>query len=355
MARLRTGQLALAFGAALLLAGCVEGTSPAGGVGAAGTEAASRTARAGKAVERDVERPDIFKASDKGLWDGRPSLGGVWVAHPAVQDPERVLIRNTATGATVEGALFRRERDMPGPLLQVSSDAAEALGLLAGQPADLTVVALRREVVTPEPAPVEAEPADAPAAPAPAPEASDTRPEARPAPVAAAAAAGAAAAGTAVDAGAAAAGTAADTAAEPPAPVQKRKWWQKKPKPAAEEPAAAASDVAPVTTVTIDSAPLDAPAAAAEEPAPSVGTVASGGNLSLPYIQIGTFSAEANANEAAAALGKAGLTAAVKKTGAGGKTVWRVIAGPAATVAERNAILKTVTGLGYKDAYPVAG
>jgi cell division septation protein DedD len=45
----------------------------------------------------------------------------------------------------VIGALFKRERDNPGPSLQISSDAAAALGLLAGQPAKINVTALRRE------------------------------------------------------------------------------------------------------------------------------------------------------------------------------------------------------------------
>lgn len=96
-------------------------------------------------VERDVEAPDVFQVTDSGLWDGRPSLGGVWVAHPDVVDPERVIIRNQDTGAFVIGALFRRERDNPGPVIQVSSDAAAALDMLAGAPATLQVTALRRE------------------------------------------------------------------------------------------------------------------------------------------------------------------------------------------------------------------
>ncbi|MEC7965217.1 MAG: SPOR domain-containing protein, partial [Pseudomonadota bacterium] len=33
-------------------------------------------------VERDIEAPDVFQQTEAGLWDGRPSLGGVWVAHP---------------------------------------------------------------------------------------------------------------------------------------------------------------------------------------------------------------------------------------------------------------------------------
>ena len=96
-------------------------------------------------IERDVEAPEVFQVTDSGLWDGRPSLGGVWVAHPDVIDPERVIIRNQDTGAFVIGALFRRERENPGPALQVSSDAAAALDMLAGAPVTLQVTALRRE------------------------------------------------------------------------------------------------------------------------------------------------------------------------------------------------------------------
>jgi rare lipoprotein A len=101
----------------------------------------------GATEERDVEAPEVFQKTDTGLWDGRPSLGGVWVAHPDVTDPERVIIRNDTNGKFVIGALFRRERDNPGPALQVSSDAAQELGMLAGSPAALNVVALRREEV----------------------------------------------------------------------------------------------------------------------------------------------------------------------------------------------------------------
>lgn len=108
--------------------------------------------------EQDVERPDLFSATDRGLWDGRPSLGGIWVAHPDVREPERVIIRNTGTGQSTIGALFRRERENPGPLMQLSSDAAEALGILPGAPTELNVVALRREEVE-MPAAADAEPA----------------------------------------------------------------------------------------------------------------------------------------------------------------------------------------------------
>ncbi|WP_319825997.1 SPOR domain-containing protein [Thalassovita sp.] len=116
-------------------------------------------ARAVRLIERDVEAPDVFQVTEAGLWDGRPSLGGVWVAHPDVVEPERVIIRSTSSDKFVIGALFRRERENPGPRLQVSSDAAAALGMLAGQPANLNVTALRRETVEETP-PEPAAPAD---------------------------------------------------------------------------------------------------------------------------------------------------------------------------------------------------
>ena len=114
----------------------------------------------------DVEAPEVFRVSEPGLWDGRPSLGGIWVAHPDVTDPERVRMVNQSNGQSVVGALFRRERDLPGPALQVSSDAAEALGMLAGAPVTLDVVAMRR--IDP-PAPEEASAAPEPVAGAVAP------------------------------------------------------------------------------------------------------------------------------------------------------------------------------------------
>ena len=104
-------------------------------------------------AERDVEAPDVVNISEAGLWDGRPSLGGIWVAHPDAKDPEKVIIRNPQNGKFVIGALFRREREFSGPSLQLSSDAADALGILAGQPTKVSVVALRRQSVpveTPE-------------------------------------------------------------------------------------------------------------------------------------------------------------------------------------------------------------
>ena len=246
-------------------------------------DAAATPATSTRLVERDVEAPDVFQVTDSGLWDGRPSLGGVWVAHPDVAEPERVIIRNQANSKFVIGALFRRERENPGPVLQVSSDAAAALGMLAGAPAELNVTALRREAA-PEPVETEAamtEELDAP----------DT-----------------------IEA----------TALDPVAG------------------AAAAIDEAEATTV-----------AATPEPAPAPTPKPQSSSLTKPYIQIGIFSVEGNANNTATAMRQAGMVPTVKKQSASGKTFWRVIVGPAQNKAERTALLKKIKGIGFDDAYPV--
>ena len=133
--------------AAVLLSGCDENGQLSLKALQTSPDATVTPATTARLVERDVEAPDVFQVTETGLWDGRPSLGGVWVAHPDVQDPERVIIRNQANGKFVIGALFRRERDNPGPSLQLSSDAADAIEVLAGQPVPLNVTALRREAV----------------------------------------------------------------------------------------------------------------------------------------------------------------------------------------------------------------
>lgn len=75
------------------------------------------------------------------VWDGRPSLGGAWVAHPDVSEPQRVRIVRASNGASVEGWLFRRDRPESGPDLQISSQAASELGIDANEPVPLRVEA----------------------------------------------------------------------------------------------------------------------------------------------------------------------------------------------------------------------
>lgn len=244
-----------------------------------------------KFVEQDVEAPDVFSATEAGLWDGRPSLGGVWVAHPDVTDPERVLIRNRSNGKFVVGALFRRERDNPGPRLQLSSDAAQALNVLAGSPVELEVVALRKEqipVAPPAPEPGN-EVATAIATP-------DAIEQARLDPIAAAEAA---------------------IEAAPPTQVETET-----------VAAAARADPQPVSTLPVST-------------------------LEKPFIQVGIFSTEKNAERAAGQLRSAGMVPTLRQQQSSGKTIWRVLVGPATSADERETLLTRIKSEGYSDAYTV--
>lgn len=285
----KIGRLSVLASAAITLAGCEDGKTFNLFKPKAQEEGVTEVSqKPGKTVERDVEAPDLFYKAESGLWDGRPSLGGVWVAHPDVTDPLRVKIHNEANGKTIVGALFRRERENPGPRIQVSSDAASKLKMLAGQPVKLDIVALRREKIeepAPEPETVSAkETLDAP-------EAIEEKPLD---PIASAAAAIDAAEGKPV--------------ARPATPS---------PKPAA--------------------APAVAPS-----------------KLAKPYIQLGTFGRKENADKVIEDMRKEGLFAIAKEQTSGGKTVWRVLVGPAGRRAERTAMLRKVKSMGFKDAYTVS-
>ena len=269
----RTGRIACVLTLALTLAACEGGLQLPFGAGAgAGNSDTPTRASSTRLVERDVEAPEVFQVTDEGLWDGRPSLGGVWVASPEASDPERVIIRNEENGRFVIGALFRRERETPGPTLQVSSDAADALNMVAGSPVSLNVTALRREEVA------ETDPEDAPS--------EDT----------------------------AATGDIATTSLD--------------------DPIAAAA-------AAIDAAEADAPAG----PAPQASS------LDRPYIQIGIFSVEANADNTADMMRQAGMVPTVHEQTSSGRDFWRVVVGPAATASERAQLLDSVRGLGFTDAY----
>ncbi|MEL6518551.1 MAG: SPOR domain-containing protein, partial [Pseudomonadota bacterium] len=258
-------------------------------------------AAAASSVERDVESPDVFNVTDGALWDGRPSLGGVWVAHPDVADPERVIIRNEANGQSVIGALFRRERDNPGPTIQVSSDAADALGMLAGQPADLSVVALRREQTPVAPVlgePVlDADPAD-PAATDPL------------------------------------------IAAAPLEPITTTSLDGTTPE---------ADALPPLSDATASAATAAAPVAPAPLPATTTATT----TLDKPFIQIGIFSVEENAANTATSLRNIGIIPSVLEQESQGKTFWRVVVGPAFSRDEQRVVLGQVRELGFDDAFYV--
>lgn len=289
-------RLGLAACALAALAGCGEDFQPFSNIGTRNaTGDGPAPIGATRLVERDIEAPDVFQVTEEGLWDGRPSLGGVWVAHPSADDPERVIIRNEENGRFVIGALFRREIDGPGPDLMISSDAAAALNILAGDPTRVQVTALRREEV-----------ADPVVAPAPG-----------------------------------------------------------------AEPTLAAAESTAIATPEITATPIGDPIAAAaaaisqaeqaQSPAPAsqpapvalASALPSDAALERPFVQIGIFSVQENANNTAQALRNAGLVPTIYDQSTNGRRFWRVVVGPAQSAEDRASILRAVGDLGFADAYPV--
>lgn len=76
----------------------------------------------------------VFRISDlPSEWDGAETVGGLWVALPYLPAYRRVLLTDPATGRAVVAKLFWRD-DAPGADEAVlSSAAAAALGVSAGQ------------------------------------------------------------------------------------------------------------------------------------------------------------------------------------------------------------------------------
>lgn len=290
--------------------GPVSADAPAGDMAPVATSA--------KLVDRDVEAPEIFQTTDKALWDGRPSLGGVWVAAANAKNPERVIIRNPANGKFVIGGLYQREASMPGPRLQLSSDAASALGLLAGEPATVSVTALRREE-----------------APAPKPDATKPLLDSNVDTAAIPPADGKAAAPTASAKPAKGKAGTTDVAANAAAAID-----------------AASGDIAPTkpgdkpgkTAAKTAEAPAK-PAAAPAKPAAQAATAPAPQATTGALILIGTFSVEANAKAASDQLAKAGIVTTTTKQTVKGKDAWSVTARGDA------GLLAKIKGAGFKDAF----
>ena len=323
---------AILLASAVSLAACEEFEGARPGADPQAT-AASLGAEGARTVVRDVERPDVFSVTEAGLWDGRPSLGGVWVAHPDVTDPERAKITNNKSGQTIEGALFRRERANPGPRIQVSSDAAAALGLLAGQPTELTIVAVRREEIElePEPLPLSGE---------------ETGPVSE---QEASVASG--------DGDNPAAVAAAEATEEPP---RRQGFWARFRDSLRNKPAGA-DEASPETAETaavpeVETAPLDpvataAAAAISEAEAEPAARSESVTGIQNPFIQVGLFGQEDNASAVAANLRQAGIVPQIRGQKSGGKTLWRVFIGPITSAEDQDALLAQVRRLGYTDAF----
>lgn len=290
------GQLLAGAAVLALLTGCAGGGfNPFARNDEAAADTSVATQKSVRLIDRDVEAPNVFSASDDALWDGRPSLGGVWVASADAIDPERVIMRNPANGKFVIGALFKRERDNPGPNLQISSDAAAALGLLAGQPGKINVTALRRE---------EAKPAVDASKPI-------------------------------LDAAETLQTENAQTENAQAGSTQVGGVQTQKLNPVAGAAAALAR---------VDAAP---PARQPLAPTISANPAAGGGTGAL--IQIGIFSIEANAKRTVQTLTAAGVNAAMRTEISQGKTFWSV------TARGDGAALGKIKSAGFKDAYFLKG
>lgn len=356
----RVARLSSLFLCTTLLTACADGPDFAF-LQPADKEASTDTQQVDRSTtpleEVDVEAPDVFSSQEAGLWDGRPSLGGVWVAHPDVTDPERVVIRNNTNGKEVIGALFRRERDIPGPRLQASSDAAVALGMLAGAPVELKVIALRREQLEPTrpPEPETAQVAEAvPAAEAVEVESID--------PIAGAAAAIEASEAksatkdvpNAENTATADQDSSGATATEAVAKAEdkpRRRWFG-----AGLFSGSQSKDVgAPLSALKPEEERLASasPVAVATDAAPAPRIEPRRSKLDKPFIQIGIFSVEGNADRAAGQMRSAGMVPTVYAQSSNGKKFWRVVVGPAQTKSERSKLIKQIQGVGFSDAYAV--
>ena len=331
------------------LASCEEGLNlgqkPASETPETTTSAGNGKVRAGV---KDVERPDIFKVTEEALWDGRPSLGGIWVAHPDVKEPERAILINVKSGQRVAGALFRRERDNPGPRIQLSSDAAAALSILAGQPTEVTVLAVRQEEIAVEPS-----------APPVISDEQVGKDAAEPAENGDGVTDNVATAGVAATAGAATA------TRKPRGNFFQRLFGGKRTKApssqALPEGTAESAAVPDVETRPLDPVASGAAAAIARaevddkpEPRPARATAPANSAVRNPFVQIGMFSVEANAASASANLRQAGIVPSVLQGEKDGKTFWRVVVGPVTTADDQAAVLAQVKRLGYSDAFLTA-
>ena len=93
--------------------------------------------------ENDVEAPEIFNAEGLAYWDGQSSLGGVWITHPNIDQPTRVLIKDKYGNSSVIGAIFNRSSDIDEKRMLLSSEAAASLGVKKNENRIITVTALR--------------------------------------------------------------------------------------------------------------------------------------------------------------------------------------------------------------------
>ena len=278
----------------IALAGCEAGLSLDEPVILAPTSDSVET------IEIDVSVPEAFSITDLALGDGRPTFGGVWIAYPDIEQPERVRILNSETGKEVIGALYKRERDFPGPKIELSADAAASLGVQAGTPVELTIVALRRKTVE---IVVEAEVSTE--------ELDKTTPLRRPS---------------------------ATTTAAPVEKTETEITVAVDEIPAVDAPAPTPR-VEPVISSSIEEMKL-----------PPVGQNENSADGQSTYVQVATLQSKSRADVVVAKLRTAGLNVEIRERQVSDKTLYRIIVGPARSPEALEIMFSTVIELGFKDA-----
>jgi cell division protein FtsN len=83
-----------------------------------------------------------------------------------------------------------------------------------------------------------------------------------------------------------------------------------------------------------------------ESDSTSIGT-----ELSKPYIQVGIFGVQNNANKTKTQMLQLNIPVNILDFQIKGKPYWRVVAGPASTSDNRRNMLKTINSAGFTDAY----
>ncbi len=280
--------------------------------------------------ERLTPRPDLFSLQDEAIWDGRPSLGGAWIAHPDVGNPERVEVTDVASGQSITAALFRREAGLPGPVFQLSADAARELGVEPGLPVEVEVVAVRPETVevvqdTPDAEEAQADAADGDLAEADPADISEATEEIEDA----ATVVDGAAELPAEEATQVELATDEDAIAEIAAAIV-----------AAPDPEPAVEDAGP----TLEEIEVPEPTAeAVEAPSPTAAP-------DTPFMQVGMFGVPGNAEALVERLRAEGLAAQALPAG----SLTRVVVGPARSDAELAETRARLRELGFSDALAIS-
>ena len=252
--------------------------------------------------------PSIFEVTGLAVWDGKRTLQGVWVAHPLATSARRVRIFNQSNGQAVDGALFKRDTADNGASILISSEAAQLLGMGVGTPAELRIVAV-----------------------SPVQRASDS---------------------TEDDQRSTGQSAAVNDASEnaPSAATQDEASTSEtqiavtpaiKPQPSAQQTQPA--EPKPETTIA-RTEPRQTTTAAA---------TASTSSLRLPFVQAGVFGVPENASRLIRRIEAKDLPAEGRTLRSKGRKLTRVLVGPFQTVAQRDSALRTIRGMGLRDATPV--